>query len=110
MGNAFTKTTYTKTFKKRKKKNKSSNFEDVADVADVADTSDTQVFRFVDGRRYHNAENSNYILPNDDDECDRLHMQHFVFRYAWQSNFASPVEHILNSNDTKVLDAGYTSP
>ncbi len=78
---------------------------------DVADTtnSDREVFRFIDGRRYHNAENSNYILPNDEDECDRLHMQHFVFRYAWQGNFASPVEHILNSKGTKLLDSGYVS-
>ncbi len=64
-------------------------------------------FRFINGRRYHNAKNSKYCLPNDDDECDRLHLQHFVLSYAWQGNFASPVEHILNSKDTKVLDSGY---
>ena len=64
-------------------------------------------FRFIDGRRYHNAENSKYCLPNDDDECDRLHKQHFLFIYACQGNFASPAEHILNSEDAKVLDSGY---
>ncbi len=92
--------------KRKGGKNKSPN------VADVEDTTnlDKEDFRFIDGRRYHNAENSKYILPNDDEEADRLHMQHFVYRYAWQSNFASPVEHILNSKDIKVLDVGYVSP
>jgi len=92
MGNKITKT-----------KNKSSN------VADVTDTtnSNKEVFRFIDGRRYHNVENSNYAHPNDDDECDRLHLQHFVLRYAWQGNFASPVKHILNRKGVKVLDSGY---
>ncbi len=82
-----------------------------SDVADVVDTtnSNKEVFRFIDGRRYHNVENSNYSLPNDDDECDRLHLQHLVLRYAFQGNFASPVEHILNRKGTKVLDSGYVS-
>ncbi len=97
MGNMFTE--------KKGKNNKSSN------VADVADTinSDKEVFRFVDGRRYHNTENSKYALPNDEDECDKLHLQHIVIRCAWQGNFASPVEHILNSKGAKVLDSGYVS-
>ena len=78
------------------------------DVAYVADTTNLdEDFRFIDGRRYHNAENAKYDLPNDDDECDRLHLQHFVLRYAWQGNFASPVEHILNRRGAKILDSGY---
>jgi len=98
MGNTFTKSI-------TKKKNKPHN------VADVADTtnSDKEDFRFVDGRRYHNEENSKYILPNDENECDRLHMQHFCLRYAYQGNYASPVEHILNGEGAKVLDIGYVS-
>jgi len=81
-------------------------------VANVVDTTncDEEDFRFIDGRRFHNAENAKYDLPNDDDECDRLHLQHFVLRYAWQGNFASPVEHILNGKDVKILDCGYVSP
>src|SRR6266542_3559707 len=94
------------TFTRRKKKNNNNNKS--TNLAEVVDTTRGS-FRFVNGRRYHNAGNSKYILPNDNDECDRLHMQHFVFRYAWQSNFASPVEHILNSKGTKVLDSGYVS-
>ena len=90
------------TFTDKKRKNDKS--------PNVADTTNlNKDFRFINGRRYHNAENSKYVLPNDDDECDRLHLQHYVFRYAWQGNFASPVEHILNSKGTKVLDSGYVS-
>ena len=70
---------------------------------------DKEDFRFIDDRRFHNAENSKYVLPNDDDEFDRLHLQHIVIRYAWQGNFASPVEYILNSEGAKVLDFGYVS-
>src|SRR6266542_2420985 len=97
MGNKFAKRT--------RKNNKSPN------VADVANTtnSNNEVFRFIDGRRYHNEKNSSYSLPNDDDECDRLHLQHFVLRYALQGNFAFPVEHILNKKGAKVLDSGYVS-
>ncbi|RIB28945.1 S-adenosyl-L-methionine-dependent methyltransferase [Gigaspora rosea] len=63
-------------------------------------------FRYVDGRRFHNLENAVYPLPNDDDESDRLHMQHFLIRYIWQNNFSAPIEHILNDPNTKILDVG----
>src|SRR5688572_12478969 len=78
-------------------------------VTDVTDTTnlDKDNFRFVDGRRFHNVENSKYPLPNDDKEHERLYMQHLVFKHAWQGNFASPVEHLLNDKGTKVLDIGY---
>ncbi|RHZ79195.1 hypothetical protein Glove_151g96 [Diversispora epigaea] len=63
-------------------------------------------FRFINGRRYHNFESIKYPLPNDDDEVDRLHQQHFLLRYVWQRNFASPIKHVLNQKGTKVLDVG----
>ncbi|CAG8753584.1 5821_t:CDS:2, partial [Dentiscutata erythropus] len=64
-------------------------------------------FRFNDGRRYHNAENAVYQLPNDEYETDRLHIQHFLLRYLLQSNFSAPIEHILSEPGAKVLDVGY---
>ncbi|CAG8636966.1 10620_t:CDS:2 [Funneliformis caledonium] len=67
---------------------------------------DYENFHYVEGRRFHNVQTSKYILPNDDEECDRLHMQHFLMRYVWQGNFASPVEHILKRVGSKVLDVG----
>ncbi|RHZ83326.1 hypothetical protein Glove_97g95 [Diversispora epigaea] len=63
-------------------------------------------FKYIEGRRYHNVESVKYPLPNDDEELDRLHQQHFLLRYVWQRNFGAPVKHILNQHGTKVLDAG----
>src|SRR5688500_18372116 len=90
---------------KRRKNNKSTNFANASGTTNF-DKKHKEDFRFIDGRRYHNVEDSKYPLPNDNDECDRLHMQHFIFRYAWQGNFAAPVEPILNGSDVKVLDSG----
>ncbi|RIB25447.1 S-adenosyl-L-methionine-dependent methyltransferase [Gigaspora rosea] len=66
-------------------------------------------FRYVDGRRFHNVKDVVYALPNDEEESDRLHLQHFLLRYIWQSNFSAPIEHILSKSDSKILDAGYPS-
>ncbi|RIB22784.1 S-adenosyl-L-methionine-dependent methyltransferase [Gigaspora rosea] len=63
-------------------------------------------FRYIDGRRFHNVENAMYHLPNDENETDRLHLQHFLIRYLWQSNFSAPVDHNLSKPGAKVLDVG----
>ena len=63
-------------------------------------------FRFEDGRRFHNDKNAKYFLPNDDDEVDRLHSQHFLVRYLWQSNYLAPIDDILKDEKTKILDLG----
>ncbi|CAG8604128.1 548_t:CDS:2 [Dentiscutata erythropus] len=64
-------------------------------------------FRYVDGRRFHNVENAVYPLPNDYDELDRLHLQHFMMKFIWQNNFSAPINHTLSNPGTKVLDVGY---
>ncbi|KAG0046376.1 hypothetical protein BGZ83_008447 [Gryganskiella cystojenkinii] len=43
-------------------------------------------FRWIDGRRHHNTDGAPYILPNDIDEMDRLHLQHYVIRHAFGGN------------------------
>ncbi|CAG8780407.1 6685_t:CDS:2, partial [Cetraspora pellucida] len=63
-------------------------------------------FKYADGRRFHNVKNVIYALPNDDDEQDRLHLQHFLIRYLFQSNFSAPIENILSESDSKILDVG----
>ncbi|KAF0541350.1 S-adenosyl-L-methionine-dependent methyltransferase [Gigaspora margarita] len=63
-------------------------------------------FRYVDGRRFHNVKDVVYSLPNDEEESDRLHLQHFLLRYVWQNNFSAPIEHILSKPGSKVLDVG----
>ncbi|CAG8506018.1 8051_t:CDS:1, partial [Scutellospora calospora] len=60
-------------------------------------------YYYIDGRRY--LDNSSYSLPNDDEEIDRLQMQHYIARYILQSNFCAPVNNILKSG-AKVLDVG----
>ncbi|CAG8553018.1 16102_t:CDS:2 [Dentiscutata erythropus] len=63
-------------------------------------------FRFAGGRRFHNVKDSVYYLPNDEEESDRLHLQHFMIRYIFQSNFSAPIEHILSEPEVKILDVG----
>ncbi|CAG8755828.1 26565_t:CDS:2, partial [Gigaspora margarita] len=48
-------------------------------------SNNSEQFRFADGRRYHNVESATYFLPNDSEECDRLHLQHSMERFIWQS-------------------------
>ncbi|CAI2169202.1 16858_t:CDS:2 [Funneliformis geosporum] len=65
-------------------------------------------FKYVDGRRYHNVPNLRYHLPNDDIEIDRLHLQHYLTRYIWQSNYSAPVHELLEhgGKEVRVLDVG----
>ncbi|CAG8447820.1 4585_t:CDS:2 [Scutellospora calospora] len=73
----------------------------------VTNTNDQSAFfKFIEGRRFHNIEGVHYPFPNDDDECDRLHLQHFLNKHVWQNNFSSPIAHILKKSSTKVLDIG----
>ncbi|CAG8700602.1 1427_t:CDS:2, partial [Funneliformis mosseae] len=65
-----------------------------------------EMFRVEEGRRFHNDENSKYFLPNDDEELDRLHLQHYIWRYIWKSNYNAPVNDLLQKEDSKVLDLG----
>ncbi|CAI2185454.1 6682_t:CDS:2, partial [Funneliformis geosporum] len=64
------------------------------------------IFRVEEGRRFHNDVNVKYLLPNDDEELDRLHLQHYMMRYIWNSNYNAPVDDLLQKEDAKVLDLG----
>ncbi|CAG8783729.1 9497_t:CDS:1, partial [Acaulospora morrowiae] len=59
----------------RKGKNKETSKEQNA-----VDKS-TKNFTYADGLRYHNVKDARYPLPNDENELDRLHLQHFMMRY-----------------------------
>lgn len=41
-------------------------------------------FKIKGNRKYHQVSGSNYLLPCDDEEIDRLHLQHFMVRFAIQ--------------------------
>ncbi|CAI2179645.1 15826_t:CDS:2, partial [Funneliformis geosporum] len=62
-------------------------------------------FKYVNGRRYLKDSNK-YMLPNDDEEVDRLQSQHYLHWQIWKSNFSSPIETILKLGGVEVLDVG----
>ncbi|KAI8976932.1 S-adenosyl-L-methionine-dependent methyltransferase [Pilobolus umbonatus] len=61
--------------------------------------------QYFSGRRFNNEEDVDYILPNDDDEADRLHLQHKALKLALGGNYFAPVKELLEEGG-KVVDAG----
>ncbi|KAF9571601.1 hypothetical protein EC968_000339 [Mortierella alpina] len=64
-----------------------------------------QNFRWIDGRRHHNVEGAAYILPNDIDEMDRLHLQHYVVRHAFEGNTRAKFDGSIHKDVLDVVDA-----
>lgn len=58
---------------------------------------------WIDGRRHHNMEEAPYVLPNDIDEMDRLHLQHYVIRHAFGGNTRAKFDGKIHKD---VLDVG----
>ncbi|KAI8089394.1 S-adenosyl-L-methionine-dependent methyltransferase [Halteromyces radiatus] len=97
-----------KVFSRRKKKlqEQQQNQSSIPSPAVTSISSNkASMFRYREGRRYHEDESIPYVLPNDDEECDRLHQQHWLFRYLFQSNFEVPLHDQLQKGIT-VLDVG----
>ncbi|KAL9542290.1 hypothetical protein PS6_009871 [Mucor atramentarius] len=61
--------------------------------------------QILNGRKFHANDKVAYLLPEDNDEKDRLHKQHVVLRYTLQSNFQAPLQEKLEQGIT-VLDSG----
>ncbi|KAL1928500.1 hypothetical protein VTP01DRAFT_2856 [Rhizomucor pusillus] len=51
--------------------------------------------KVIDGRVYHDRADVTYIMPEDDEDKDRLHQQHWMIRLAFGSNFDAPVQDAL---------------
>lgn len=48
-----------------------------------------------------------FHLPKNDQDIDRMQLQHFLFKHIWDdNNYSSPIEQNLKSGDCRVLDAG----
>ncbi|CAG8582729.1 10834_t:CDS:2 [Ambispora gerdemannii] len=62
-------------------------------------------FRIIDGRRFHDISNSEYFVPNDDEEADRLVGFHYAMKDIWGGLFYSPVEEKLRQG-ARVIDLG----
>ncbi|KAI9313900.1 S-adenosyl-L-methionine-dependent methyltransferase [Dichotomocladium elegans] len=59
---------------------------------------------WINGRRY-SPRSTTYLLPCDEDEVCRLHLLHFMVRFAIQGNYLAPVSDVLRKGG-KVLDVG----
>ncbi|CAI2169412.1 16098_t:CDS:2 [Funneliformis geosporum] len=47
-----------------------------------------------------------YYLPNDSNDIDGLHLQHFLKKHLYHNNFSVPIEDNLIQGGYKVLDVG----
>ncbi|KAI9314397.1 S-adenosyl-L-methionine-dependent methyltransferase [Dichotomocladium elegans] len=56
---------------------------------------DAPQYRYEGGRQFNGAENVAYVLPNDTEEDDRLHLQHRALKEAFGTNFDAPVQDTL---------------
>ncbi|KAI8882818.1 S-adenosyl-L-methionine-dependent methyltransferase [Backusella circina FSU 941] len=68
-----------------------------------SNTDQVQVFH--QDRSWHNDHSASYILPNDQDETDRLFVQHNILRKFFDGNFRVPIDRKLETGIT-VLDSG----
>ncbi|KAI8974693.1 S-adenosyl-L-methionine-dependent methyltransferase [Pilobolus umbonatus] len=71
----------------------------------LSNASEGRNFQFIDGRRFNGDNGVDYLLPNDNDEADRLHQQHWIIRYVFQGNYHAPLKDQLEKG-IAVLDAG----
>jgi hypothetical protein len=63
-------------------------------------------FQIIDGRRYQTIDETNYILPNDAIEEERLDLQHDYMKLGFGGmNYSAPVDEILRRG-ARVLDVG----
>ena len=60
-------------------------------------------FKVIDGRRFHQLDDSNYLLPNDEEEEERLDIQHDMLKHVFDGNFSAPIHNLLKSG-ARVLD------
>ncbi|CAG8599604.1 6674_t:CDS:2 [Ambispora gerdemannii] len=64
-----------------------------------------QTSRVIDGRVFQMA-NERYLIPCDDQEKNRLQMQHDLMKEIWKGNFSSPIHEKLKKGGIRVLDTG----
>ncbi|KAI7851536.1 S-adenosyl-L-methionine-dependent methyltransferase [Circinella umbellata] len=90
-----------------KKSNKSSTKSETTVESPTTSTTTSSTFNEYaeHGRRYHGRSDASYILPNDEEESDRVHMQHWIVKLAFSGNYDAPVGEALEEGDN-VLDAG----
>ncbi|RIA85883.1 S-adenosyl-L-methionine-dependent methyltransferase [Glomus cerebriforme] len=65
-----------------------------------------KIFQYKGNRRHTNISNVNYLFPVDDNENDRIQDHHYIYRYIWDNNFSAPIEELLDSHGSTILDIG----
>ncbi|KAI8578483.1 hypothetical protein K450DRAFT_247057 [Umbelopsis ramanniana AG] len=88
---------------KEEKSKDSSRTSDATNSNSQAKISSASFYN--NGRRFQAYKDCAYILPNDDAEIDRLHLQHWIVKNVVGRNYSSPIEAELQKG-IKVLDAG----
>ncbi|RIA86568.1 S-adenosyl-L-methionine-dependent methyltransferase [Glomus cerebriforme] len=53
-----------------------------------------------------NSRKSNYFMPDDDIETERLQQYHYMLKHLCDGNFRSPIHELFSSGSCKVLDLG----
>ncbi|CAB4444705.1 unnamed protein product [Rhizophagus irregularis] len=64
---------------------------------------DFNSFYYKGNRKYINPSS---VIPVDDDEFDRIQQQHIIYYNVWKNHFSAPVNELLKTEGTKVLDVG----
>ncbi|GIJ90910.1 hypothetical protein Asppvi_009875 [Aspergillus pseudoviridinutans] len=65
-------------------------------------TSSAMAYTYENGRRYHSFHEGEYVLPNDEQEQDRLDLSHHIYRILLKGELhAAPIK-----NPRRVLDIG----
>ncbi|KAJ3110645.1 hypothetical protein HK100_002965 [Physocladia obscura] len=60
-----------------------------------------------DMREYHSLPESDYMLPSDGDEQNRLQLQHHIFYTVFEGNIVCPAaKELVKKSGTKILDVG----
>ncbi|RUP49336.1 hypothetical protein BC936DRAFT_142761 [Jimgerdemannia flammicorona] len=73
-------------------------------LACLAPRAARSLWKWSEGRKYHDVPGLCYPMPVDDDEMNRLHMQHHLLRMVQQGNYLAPIKDSLVTG--KVLDVG----
>ncbi|CAG8439735.1 9721_t:CDS:2 [Scutellospora calospora] len=61
--------------------------------------------KLIGGRPFIDDEASVYILPTDWEEADRIQLEHFAMKHAFDGNYAAPLSEIIKPG-SKILDIG----
>ncbi|CAG8466168.1 3730_t:CDS:2 [Ambispora gerdemannii] len=93
--------------KKRKNPNSKKSKHDVEDISNEIGRNSLSSSRhsmpnysWMDGRRF--LEDSNYLLPKDDEEIDRSNTIHFLVKHVLNGNYKAPITDTMK----KCLDVG----